>query len=407
MRQVVRSEDNQDRARQPRQQQGAQSRPWATSVDCEGPQMRASSIQNMIEQHDWETRLGISDSFDPQRRGYTYSGDDSRQQRNQGGRVEKRTIVNGRDGNGYCGGRSDNQLGRPRHFQRDQGGRRSPARDFPNRTYRSGGASNGRSGAFYWPSSTEHVSGARFHRNHSGHEYQCSGHGKQHSRNGIGSGDQRPNGQTRRHRTNDNSHQGRGPLRWEQRLDERNHGGNGSPQTTMAVVPQIGPTSTSQQFMLILTGIPGSGKSTFAVSLVRGKPYIYLRVNQDALGSRPACEQLAREALSGGRCPIIDRCNFDPSQRSKFINIAKSFHVPVDCVVFQFPMDLCIRRCQDRRNHETVNAENAAQVVTTMVRQFSPPLPNRNNSETFRSIKVVDSASAVQDLALEYLNIMP
>ena len=134
---------------------------------------------------------------------------------------------------------------------------------------------------------------------------------------------------------------------------------------------------------------------------------MYVRINQDALGSRPACERLARLALSGGICPIIDRCNFDPSQRSKFLNIAKSFQVPVDCVVFQFPMDLCIQRCQDRRRHETVDAENADQIVRTMVRQFSPPLPNGNNSETFRTIKTVDSASAVQDLVLEYLNIMP
>lgn len=166
-------------------------------------------------------------------------------------------------------------------------------------------------------------------------------------------------------------------------------------------------SSNSQQFMLILTGIPGSGKSTFAEALVRGNPHMYVRVNQDSLGSRLACEQLARLVLSDGRCPIIDRCNFDPSQRKKFLNIANSFRVPVDCVVFQFPMDLCIRRCQERRNHETVNSRNAARIVGMMAGQFSSPLSNQNNSEAFRAIKSLESTSEVEELIVEYLNIIP
>ena len=160
------------------------------------------------------------------------------------------------------------------------------------------------------------------------------------------------------------------------------------------------------QFMLVLTGIPGSGKSTFAESLVREKPHIYVRVNQDSLGSRVACEELTRTVLEEGKCPIIDRCNFDPKQRRNFLNIAKSFNVPVDCIVFQFPMDLCIRRCRERRNHETITEENASGVVRLMLRQFSPPLPNRINTETFRIIKTLDRLDAFNDLVLEYLNIM-
>lgn len=165
--------------------------------------------------------------------------------------------------------------------------------------------------------------------------------------------------------------------------------------------------SDFEQFMLILTGIPGSGKSTFAESLVRGKPHIYVRVNQDALGSRGACEELTREVLEEGKCPIIDRCNFDPKQRRKFLDIAKSFNVKVDCIIFQFPMDLCIRRCQERRNHETITEENAAGIVRLMARQFSPPLRNRNNTESFRNIKTLNSLNAVNDLEQQYLYIIP
>jgi predicted kinase len=162
-----------------------------------------------------------------------------------------------------------------------------------------------------------------------------------------------------------------------------------------------------EQFMLILTGIPGSGKSTFAESLVSDKPYIYVRVNQDALGSRGACEELTMTVLEEGKCPIIDRCNFDPKQRRNFLNIAESFHVPVDCIVFQFPMDLCIRRCQERRNHETITTQNAAGIVRLMMRQFSPPVRKRRHTETFRNIKTLNSLDAFDDLVLQYLYSIP
>jgi predicted kinase len=167
-----------------------------------------------------------------------------------------------------------------------------------------------------------------------------------------------------------------------------------------------------EQFMLILTGIPGSGKSTFAESLVREKPYIYVRVNQDSLGSRVACEELTRTVLEEGKCPIIDRCNFDLKQRRNFLNIARSFGVPVDCIVFQFPTNLCIRRCQERHNHETITEENASGIVRLMVSQFSPPVPKRSVSkrdkaEKFRNIKTLNSMDAFNDLVLQYLDSVP
>jgi predicted kinase len=158
--------------------------------------------------------------------------------------------------------------------------------------------------------------------------------------------------------------------------------------------------------MLILAGVPGSGKSTLAESLIAGKPWMYVRVNQDTLGSRRECEDLARKVLQDGKCPIIDRCNFDPTQRKHFLNIALSFKVPVDCVVFQYDMSLCIRRCQARRNHETITPQIAVEVVQRMVRQFSPPLPGRINAETFRNLKTISNLEAFNDVVIEYLNLI-
>ena len=175
-------------------------------------------------------------------------------------------------------------------------------------------------------------------------------------------------------------------------------------------IKYIPPTSTNgkyEPFMLMLVGVPGSGKSTFAESLVEGKPWMYVRVNQDQLGSRRECEALTRKTLSEGKCPVVDRCNFDPSQRKHFLEIAqRELGVPVDCVVFTYPMEVCIRRCQRRRKHETIAPAQAVEVVERMVRQFSPPMPNRINAESFRNLKEISSLTTFNDLVMEYLNIL-
>jgi adenylate kinase family enzyme len=49
--------------------------------------------------------------------------------------------------------------------------------------------------------------------------------------------------------------------------------------------------------MLVLVGLPGSGKSTFATKLAATKQE-WKRVNQDDLGSRPACEHATKHHIA-------------------------------------------------------------------------------------------------------------
>jgi predicted kinase len=80
-------------------------------------------------------------------------------------------------------------------------------------------------------------------------------------------------------------------------------------------------STAEQPFVLILVGLPGSGKSHFA-SRLEEKSARFVRINQDVLGDRPACEKLARSVLADGKIAVIDRCNFDVNQRKKWIQIA-------------------------------------------------------------------------------------
>eukprot|EP00984_Skeletonema_dohrnii_P020075 scaffold9705_cov151-Skeletonema_dohrnii-CCMP3373.AAC.2 len=130
--------------------------------------------------------------------------------------------------------------------------------------------------------------------------------------------------------------------------------------------------ANKQLIILVLVGLPGSGKSYFASKLEKESFSQYVRVNQDALGTRKKCETACRQALSRGKSVIIDRCNFDATQREHWLK----FGVPCECIVFNYDKELCIRRCKERRNHETIDSRNAAGVIRGMAKEFQPPLPH-------------------------------
>ncbi|CAB9530758.1 polynucleotide kinase 3'-phosphatase [Seminavis robusta] len=181
----------------------------------------------------------------------------------------------------------------------------------------------------------------------------------------------------------------------------------------MGVLPWIShipPTDQNSDFapsVLLLCGIPGSGKSTFASSLQTAMPYKFVRINQDELGNRLKCEELARTALTNRQVAVIDRCNFDPKQRSSFVNIAAEFGVPVDCVVLSLDslvtVDDCIRRCQQRRNHPGLSAQDAKGVVLQMAKQMSPP-PKNNNTEGIRKVVHITDVNMFNDTLVTFMN---
>lgn len=148
------------------------------------------------------------------------------------------------------------------------------------------------------------------------------------------------------------------------------------------------------QVVIILVGLPGSGKSWFASQLQRGDSR-FVRINQDTLGTRKKCEDSCCQALSRGRCVVIDRCNFDSSQRQHWVDIAKQFGLPCHCIVFNYNKEECIRRCKERVGHETINYGNAAMVVRGMAKKFRPPLPHSGQYQRHITITSFRQANEV------------
>ncbi|KAF7309624.1 hypothetical protein MIND_00333400 [Mycena indigotica] len=106
--------------------------------------------------------------------------------------------------------------------------------------------------------------------------------------------------------------------------------------------------SVDQPIVLILVGLIGSGKSTFAQAVTQHFPS-FVRCNQDDLGDRRQVELLARRSLKSGCSVIIDRTNFDHTQRAHWIRIAAEFPATqVWVLVFDTPKDICAMRLRTR-----------------------------------------------------------
>ncbi len=128
-----------------------------------------------------------------------------------------------------------------------------------------------------------------------------------------------------------------------------------SPQA--APPPQLmAPTERgARPILLILSGIQGSGKSTFCGALPAER---WVRVCQDVVGnggrpgSRQQCLVAALRALRAGRHVAIDRMHLSVAQRSDFLALAGALGCDAHAVALALPVELCAARVRDRVAHE-------------------------------------------------------
>ncbi len=105
-----------------------------------------------------------------------------------------------------------------------------------------------------------------------------------------------------------------------------------------------------QKTMVIMMGIPGSGKSTFCRSYLHG----IVRINLDTLHTRNKESLVFKDCLQRGLSFVVDNTNPTKLDRARYIVPAKEagYHV-IGCFM-ESKIDPCIVRNDSRKGKEKV-----------------------------------------------------
>jgi atypical dual specificity phosphatase len=144
--------------------------------------------------------------------------------------------------------------------------------------------------------------------------------------------------------------------------------------------------------LLMLVGLPGSGKSWFSRALMARHPNQWQYISQDESGSRAACE---REIGHASKRIILDRCNVSRADRQQWLALASSSAASPICVYFEYDRDLCISRAQRRSNHPTLPAGNR---VLNAAKQMSEMFTQPTLEEGFSAVVTIRSFEAAISL---------
>lgn len=106
--------------------------------------------------------------------------------------------------------------------------------------------------------------------------------------------------------------------------------------------------------LVILTGLQGSGKSTFR----RQRFPDHAVVSKDLMRNNQHKErrqrQLIGEALAEGRSVVVDNTNPRPDDRAPLVAIGREYGARVVGYYFDIPFRVCFRRNAARSGHELV-----------------------------------------------------
>ena len=139
---------------------------------------------------------------------------------------------------------------------------------------------------------------------------------------------------------------------------------------------------------VMLMGLPGSGKSTFANRLAASAPSEWTVVNQDCLGKKK-CIALAGMVSKKNRV-ILDRCNATVVERQEWHGIVGSQPKGDTALVyFAANVDTCIERVKNRAAHETIPEGTGERIVKCVAKTLEAP--SSQDESLFGTLEIVNT----------------
>ncbi|KAF9966123.1 hypothetical protein BGZ70_003253 [Mortierella alpina] len=184
---------------------------------------------------------------------------------------------------------------------------------------------------------------------------------------------------------------------------KKKNGGGGKQSKERPSYNVSGAPLSSAPKLIILAGLPGSGKSHLATTLLDEFPDHFVRISQDELGSRAVCERLLAQSMRHqqqslvARGPkkalpmtiVIDRCNPTMAERKEWYEVA--FQPDETAMVwFSTDLDHCIERVDSRENHPTVGQGMGSKVVRSFAKSFESPNLSKEGSWCKTLVEVGD-----------------
>lgn len=139
----------------------------------------------------------------------------------------------------------------------------------------------------------------------------------------------------------------------------------------MKAIKSIHINDETHTSVIVLMGLPGSGKSTFAQHLITNCPHNIRYLNQDELG-RGKFNKLLLQYVSNideqkpYKIIVIDKCNTTLEERHTIIEFANRFNKNkprIWCLWFDISVSDILLRIHNRTNHPTLSAKKAPDVI--------------------------------------------
>ncbi|OLN85139.1 Bifunctional polynucleotide phosphatase/kinase [Colletotrichum chlorophyti] len=160
------------------------------------------------------------------------------------------------------------------------------------------------------------------------------------------------------------------------------------PEGSISSAPDVLFEKKNKQDIVLCCGPPGAGKSTFFWNYL--KPLGYERVNQDTLKTRDKCVQAAREFLGNGQSVAIDNTNADPDTRAIWVQLAEKQKVPIRCVWFKTPLNVCEHNDAVRSLNSSLNPESRTALPKIAFTGFKSRFKEPKVKEGFQDITELD-----------------
>ncbi|ORY80207.1 hypothetical protein BCR35DRAFT_304381 [Leucosporidium creatinivorum] len=168
-----------------------------------------------------------------------------------------------------------------------------------------------------------------------------------------------------------------------------------SPSPSHPIILGTLPPSPSLPDLIVLCGLPGSGKSSFRHSLLLRNPLGWTSCSGDEDGGTAAVQRAASTFTGGVKEGLVlDQVNATAAKRKALLSLARNAEHPT-LVWFDFPSSLCLSRAQQRPSHESLPPGGR---VRAAMSQFVKEWEEPSLEEGWKAIVRITSEEAAREL---------